>query len=151
MNWTSSRVFGVTVFAVVIGVVVGLSVAPETDCPDDYWPHQAQTPGLEPAPPQAVTIVLRDVFDKAAAAYDAEADPIKKQLIGDCLVLIWRCAWQDLPDHWGDDAAKKELRDAHALLVEKAAGFANLGDWDKVKDYMTPNVPIPGETVEHPH
>ena len=150
MKWTSTRVLAVVVLAVVVSLLVCQQVIPETECPEDYWPHQAQTPGLQDPPtPLPVTVVLRDMLDKAIAAYEGEPDPITKQLIGDCIVLIWRCAWQDLPAHWG--AAKKELRDNHAMLVEKAAGFAKDGEWPRVKEYMTPNVPIPGETVEHPH
>jgi len=148
MKWTSTRVLGVVVLAVVVSLLVCGQITPETECPEDYWPHQAQTPGLQDPPtPLPVTVVLRDMLDKAIAAYEGEADPITKQLIGDCIVLIWRCAWQDLPGHWGDDVVKNN----HAMLVEKAARLAKDGLWSDVKAYMTPNVPIPGETVEHPH
>jgi hypothetical protein len=154
MRWTPTRVFVVVVVVVVIVVVATLQVSKmsgDIECPEDYWPHQAQTPGLDPAPPMPVPTVLRDMLDDAVAAYEGETDPIKKLLLGDCIALIWRCAWQDLPGHWGEGDDKETLRENHALLVEKAAKFAEEGNWERVKEYMTPNVVIPDEGIDHPH
>ena len=68
MDWTTPRVFGVVAVFVVVGVVVGLSLAPEIDCPPDYWPHQAQT---NETPPQQVADLLRGIITKAVARYGA--------------------------------------------------------------------------------
>lgn len=148
MRWTTPRVFAVSAVVAVAAFAVGYLMGPEEECPDDYWPHGAQT---TTQPPKDISVVLWDMVKDAVAAHQAEPDPMKRQVIEDCIELTVECAWQDLTSHWGTDPANTKKRADHVEIIEKAAGHAGLGDWDKVKEYMTPNTPIPGETIDHPH
>ena len=148
MNMKASTAGGCGIVLAAVAFFAGMYFAPVHECPDDYWPHHAQT---ETRPPQQVADLLQGIFDKALADYGTEADPITKGKIKQCIKLTFECAWQDLTSHWGTDPVNEKKRADHIEAIQQAASFVNAGDWDNANKFLEMAAPIPGETIDHPH